>query len=118
MVFFIEYNYSLPIEEKTLEVEEVQFGYKIYIASFRHNGTHLCTGILVSEKHVLTAAQCLNEFFIHEQIPSFKEYSILLEDVDKLTTTLHSIEQVEVHSRYIPNDPTSFLYDIGVITVS
>ena len=72
----------------------------------------------MSEKHVLTAAQCLNEFLIHEQIPSFKEYSLLLEDAEKLTTTLYFIEKVQVHPQYIPNDPTTFLHDIGVITVS
>ena len=88
------------------------------MASFKHNGSQLCSGLLISQNHVLIAAHCLDDFMTKPTIPNFREYCIELGYYDWSTLEVrHSIKEMEVHVRYNPfsYDPAM---DIGLITVS
>ena len=78
---------------------KVKATYKNCIASLRHNNNHFCSGFLISQNDMLTAARCLEEFLVHKQIPAFDPYSVVIGDVNTLSI-IRSIEQVEVHSDF------------------
>ena len=72
---------------------------------------HICTAFLISERHLLTAAKCLREIFLRENV-SFSEYSIIL------GYRFHKIKRVERHKSYNHKRPEkNTSYDIGCITV-
>ena len=54
---YVETN--APLESKIIGGSEVFLGKRPYIVSLRNNGTHFCSGSLISSAYVLTAAQCL-----------------------------------------------------------
>ena len=94
--------------------------HKKYMGSFRYIrlDMHICTAFLISNKHLLTAAQCFETILESLKNPALEDYSV------KLGTpylfhggNYHSIEQVEVHKYYKYKEKNS-LYDIGVITVN
>ena len=87
------------------------------MVSLRHYGSHFCTGFLLSKQYVLTAAQCLHEFILYEQIPEFKPYTVVIGNANLNNTVSHAIKQIEVHRHYEADIPTSHYYDVGVITV-
>ena len=115
--FFTESNESLPIEGKLFGGQSVEDESKNYVVSLRHNGSHFCTGFLISKRHVLTAAQCLHNFILYEWIPEFEPYTVVIGNANSKNTVSHAIKQVEVHRRYVADTPTSFYYNVGVITV-
>ena len=104
------------MEEKIFGGQIVESMRHNYIASIRHNGVHFCTGFLINDMQVLTAAQCLREFLINEIIPNFSEYTVQIEDLNLENKTSLDIENVIVHPKYDPMKIWSS-FDVGLITV-
>ena len=58
------FYYYIEINSTFLEGKVVLNGFKVlneYIVSIRYYGKHMCTGILISERHVLAVIECLYE---------------------------------------------------------
>ena len=88
------------------------------MASFRHNNTHMCSAVLITNKQLVTAAHCLRDFMIEETVPDFKEYKVVVRILDENSKRIHlEIEEVQIPSRFNPYKCIPAL-DIGVITVN
>ena len=106
IILFIEYNYSLPTEEKIFGGQNVNTGLKNYIESIRHNNFHFCTEFLITKKAILTAAQCLKVFLVDEKIPNFSKYTVKICNLDKENRSSHDVERVEIIDEYNFNSPS------------
>ena len=116
-MLFTGYNNTSPLVGKLFGGIPIQNRCKKCVGSLVHNENHFCTVFLISEKHVLTAAQCLKEFLIHKEIPDFMEYAVFFGDINKPDKQPHFFEQLDVHSNYDPHKPKSS-QDLGLLTVS
>ena len=118
MIYFLtEPKYSLSLEGKLRDGEIVAQENIRFLASLVHNGTFLCGAFMVSEKHALTVAHCLNDFFLLWPIPNFNEYCLMLHGgLGNFPDKNYPIEQLETLYRYNPSKPSPSS-NLAVITV-
>ena len=89
-----------------------------YMASLHCNETLKCSAAVISLRHLLTAASCVEIFLSSKDPMLFKSYFALVASTnDTLAIHPYYFRQVEVHPEYsldtrMPN------YNIGVITAS
>ena len=108
----------MSLEEKIIGGENVLSGQKKYVVSHRHKNVHKCSGFLISENEILTAANCLDDFFKAKIVPNFEDYSVVLEQNNGLSgiEKNHSIKEVRAHRKY--NSKVSRAsHNIGLIMV-
>ena len=113
-MFFIE---SLSLEEKLFNGDVVEIGTMPYIVSLKYISFHYCIGFLISSKHVLTAANCIEDLIISTN-PNFRNYYASVGSLDILEDKYkHFFHKVEAHENYElkGNKPT---HNIAVITVN
>ena len=107
----------LSLESKIVSNNDVKTDKRNYIASFQIRKGHFCTGFLASEKHIITAAQCLVDFLKYKDIPEFIDYTVMVgSNIINHNNSYANIDQVEVLSDFKVNILNS-TPDIGVITV-
>ena len=72
----------------------------------------------MSNQHVLTAANCLNDFTKNHTISDFNDYSVELGVFYwNVKGVSHMIKEMEIHGNYNPFLPNPS-QDIGMITVN
>ena len=93
-------------------------GERGYMVSLRINLTHFGGGCLISDLHVLTAAQCICRIK-KDGGPDFKDATVLIGTNDLSTVgNDHGIERVEPYYAFDCHLPlVTGDYDIGVIMV-
>ena len=109
----------MPLEEKLVGGKRPPPELKRCLVSYRHKDLHICTGFLISEHEVLTAAHCLDNFFKEDAIPNFTEYSVSigLNDDFYETEKSYAIKEVRAHRHYIAKYKTASS-NVGLIMVS
>ena len=115
---FTESNNLLSLEKKFIGGKKVPPGCRKCMASFRHKSIHVFSAFLISEKHVITAAHCLNDFLTKPTIPDFSEYSVEVGLFDSsIGGIVYQLKEVEVHQYYNPlfYSPS---HDFGLLTVN
>ena len=64
-----------------------------YLVSLRYKGIHFCSGCMISERHILTAAQCI-VVIESDKCPDLSVYTALV------GKSVHNIERVNYHHTY------------------
>ena len=104
------FNSSI-LDGKILNGEDVDDGTMKFIASLRDYQIHICTGTLISARHVITAGQCI------AKVEDRKNNGFCGVTVIIGNTTLN-IAQAEYHEKFQP--PYKWKtrqFDIGLIMV-
>ncbi|XP_047347015.1 chymotrypsin-1-like [Vespa velutina] len=85
-----------------------------YQVSLRVNGNHICGGSIISSRHVVTAAHCVNNWV---NIPN--PYYTIVTGTIYLGNSgqTHNIASVTVHPRYIGTSQTSWINDVAVLAL-
>ena len=118
VLLFIESKYLPSLTGKLDNEGSLDPSFYRFTASLRRYDVHICPATLLSNKHALTAATCLNLILNKTKIPSFDTFSLVAGrfDIDN-GTTVFEIEKVQVHESFFFNSPRS-IYNIGLITVN
>ena len=117
ILFLIEFIYSSILKGKLNGGYNVEFGDAKYLVFITRKNVYQFGGCLISEKHVLTAAHNLQNFWVDLIIPYFGDYSVVIASINEtLSGSKHLIEQVQTHRSYSPRNPKPS-HDIAVITV-
>ena len=87
-----------------------------YLAALYRKEVHFCTGSMISPKHILTAAKCMEEFFMCEYPDFSKHYAWVGSFNLKEGGIIYDYEQVEIHKDY-NFEYSDYIYNIGLITV-
>ena len=105
------------MESKIYGGEDVPHGEVRFMASFIHNNLYVCSAFMISEKHALTTAYYLHDFFSLWPLPDFSEYSLMLHGgLGPCPDKKFPIEQIECLPKYNVKCP-SVSFDAAVITV-
>ena len=89
-----------------------QMEYLVAIYKISHQ---ICTGFLLSEKHIATTATCLAELFIKRIFHNY--YAKSKYDTKLPTPMKRFFKQIEIHENYVYDEATP-INDVGLITVS
>jgi len=89
---------------------ESEFPYQV---SLKYYNVHICSGALISDRHVLSVAHCVCGL-IDE--PS-KELSVFTGSINLEEGEKHAVKDVKCHPDYIYGPETSWIADLVVITV-
>ena len=116
MYSFTESDNLSSLEEKIVSGKEVTSMYFKCIVALKEDDKHFGTAAFISEKHLVTAAECLRGFFTCEN-PDFKKFYAWVDSYDLFYEgKKYHFEQVEIHEGY--DFETRFpAANIGVITV-
>lgn len=89
---------------------ESEFPYQV---SLKYYNLHICSGALISNRHVLSAAHCVCGL-IDEPSEELNVYtgSINLKDGEK-----HAVKDIKCHPDYVYGSEASWTADLVVITV-
>ena len=73
------------------------------------NGTHICGGTILSDRHILTAAHCL------ATVNDPKRISVHVgkHDLSQPGSMIHQIKRISIHPSYSNN--SSYLHDIAIL---
>lgn len=93
-----------------VQVDSGELPYMVQIKRIRL--FHLCGGALLSEKHVLTAAHCVNDYMNIPNQLSVTSHSIYLSGCKGKD---HDVKKIIQHGSY--DESTSLKHDIAVIKV-
>ena len=88
------------------------------MAALFFDNIQFCSAVLVSEKHLLTAAYCIGSIVSTKNTSLFDHYyALIASQVDEQALYPHKFQQVEVHPFY---DLEKFRpdFNLGIITVS
>ncbi|EFN70271.1 Trypsin, partial [Camponotus floridanus] len=77
------------------------------------NNTHICSGVLISDSYVLSAAHCVCDVI---KEPS-EELNVLIGSVDYKKGEIHTVKSVKCHPDYVYGDKRSWVADLVVIMV-
>ena len=88
-----------------------------FMASFKYKNEHLCAVSLITYRHGLTVAHCLESFFLDESIPDFSEYALAVNCHNLSQGTNYPIEQVESSTKFDTKKKISD-HDIACVTVN
>ena len=113
---FIESDRLSLLEEKLIKGKPVESSR--YAAALYEEEKHYCSGSLITQQHILTAASCLEGFYIHNSsFPDFDRYSALVGSMDLIKGGVrYYYEQVEIHKNHTFGKDY-YNYNIGLITV-
>ena len=113
--FFTETAHSVSSGRMNIDVKS-PFVIKSHMAALYESQLLFCTGILVSDKHVLTAATCLKNFIDDSNIDFMNYHAKLGYFNIYKSDEKYSFKGVKVHENY--NLTNEHLHDnIGIITV-
>ena len=73
------------------------------------NGTHMCGGTILSDRHILTAAHCLATVNDPKRIA----VHVGMHDLSQPDGTVHKINRVSIHPSY--SNDSLYLHDIAII---
>ena len=118
LLLFIESKFTPTFVGKLGGERSVNSSNYRSVASFRRDDVHICSAILISNRHALTAATCLKEILNEIEIPSFDQFTLVAGgfDIDN-GTKVFKIEQVQIHHRFSYHSPNP-VHNIGVIRVN
>ena len=89
-----------------------------YVASLFEYGTLYCSAVVISLKHLLTTASCIENLIVSQDFTQFSYYfALIASDNNNKSLPLYYFLQVEAHPKYDFKDPQPYL-NIGVITVN
>ena len=101
---------SLP-ESKLIAGDDIEGAIIKYLASLRRKTRHFCSGCMISERHILTGAQCITKLE-NEHPPDFCNYSAFIGE------TRYEIERVNYHHNYKNMQVTrTRIFDVGLVLV-
>ena len=114
-MFFAESNHLSLLKEKLIAYEHINCLIP-YVAALYEFEEFYCTGLLISEKHILTVATCLIQFFFIPR-PSFPCYHARLKYAVIATSDYrYRFEKVEIHENF-DLSREDFADNIGLVTV-
>ena len=73
------------------------------------NGTHMCGGTILSDRHILTAAHCLATV----NDPKLIAIHVGMHDLSQPGSTVHQINRISIHPSY--SNDSLYVHDIAII---